>query len=149
MIHGIINEILAHKTRALWSISPDATVFEAIQIMAERNIGALPVTREKKLLGIISERDYTRKVALKGKSSKETKVGEILASPVIASPSDTIEECMRLMTNNRVRHLTILQGDELVGVVSIGDLVNWIISAQTSTIHQLESYISGHYPGAD
>lgn len=149
MIHGIINEILARKTGELWSIGPDATVFESIQIMAERNIGALPVLDRDRLVGIISERDYTRKVALKGKSSKDTKVREILATPVIASPDDTIEECMKLMTSNRVRHLPILQGDELIGLVSIGDLVNWIINAQTSTIHQLESYISGHYPGAD
>ncbi len=149
MIPGIINEILAHKNSELWSISPDATVFEAIQTMADRNIGALPVVANGKLLGIVSERDYTRKVALKGKSSKETRVREILAAPVIASPSDTVEECMKLMTSHRVRHLPILQGDELIGLVSIGDLVNWIISAQTSTIHQLESYITGHYPGAD
>ncbi len=149
MIHGIINEILARKTGELWSTGPDATVFEAIQIMAERNIGALPVLERGRLVGIISERDYTRKVALKGKSSKDTKVREILAPPVIASPDDTIEACMKLMTSNRVRHLPILQGNELLGLVSIGDLVNWIISAQTSTIHQLESYISGHYPGAD
>ncbi len=149
MIPGIINEILAHKNSELWSISPDATVFEAIQTMADRNIGALPVVAQGKLLGIVSERDYTRKVALKGKSSKETRVREILVAPVIASPSDTVEECMKLMTSHRVRHLPILQGDELIGLVSIGDLVNWIISAQTSTIHQLESYITGHYPGAD
>lgn len=149
MIHGIINEILARKTGELWSVCPDATVYEAIQIMAERNIGALPVLERHRLVGIISERDYTRKVALKGKSSKDTKVREILAPPVIASPDDTIEACMKLMTTHRVRHLPILQGDELLGLVSIGDLVNWIINAQTSTIHQLESYISGHYPGAD
>ena len=149
MIHGIINEILARKPDDLWSVSPEATVFEAIEIMADHNIGALPVLSGGKLLGIVSERDYTRKVALKGKSSKETKVREILATPVIASPDDTIEECMKLMTSHRVRHLPILQGDELIGLVSIGDLVNWIINAQTSTIHQLESYISGHYPGAD
>lgn len=149
MIHGIINEILAHKTGELWSIGPDATVFEAIQCMSERNIGALPVIESGRLVGIVSERDYTRKVALKGKLSKETKVREILVPAVIASPSDTIEECMKLMTSNRVRHLPVLQGDEILGLVSIGDLVNWIINAQTSTIHQLESYISGHYPGAD
>ncbi len=149
MIHGIINEILAHKPEELWSINPEATVFEAIEIMATHNIGALPVLSGGKLLGSISERDDTRKVALKGKSSKETRVREILAAPVIASPSDTIEECMRLMTTHRVRHLPIVQGDELIGLVSIGDLVNWIINAQTSTIPQLESYISGHYPGAD
>lgn len=149
MIPGIINEILAHKNSELWSISPDATVFEAIQMMADRNIGALPVIACGKLLGVVSERDYTRKVALKGKSSKETTVREILTSPVIASPSDTVEECMKLMTNHRVRHLLILQGDEVIGLVSIGDLVNWVINAQSVTINQLESYITGHYPGAD
>ncbi len=149
MIPGIINEILAHKNSELWSISPDATVFEAIQMMADRNIGALPVIAACKLLGVVSERDYTRKVALKGKSSKETRVREILAVPVIASPSDTVEECMKLMTTHRVRHLPILQGDQVIGLVSIGDLVNWIITAQSVTINQLESYITGHYPGAD
>ena len=149
MIPGIINEILAHKNSELWSISPDATVFEAIQMMADRNIGALPVIAAGKLLGVVSERDYTRKVALKGKSSKETLVREILAVPVIASPSDTVEECMKLMTTHRVRHLPILQGDQIIGLVSIGDLVNWIITAQSVTINQLESYITGHYPGAD
>jgi CBS domain-containing protein len=149
MIPGIINEILAHKNSELWSISPDATVFEAIQMMADRNIGALPVIFAGKLLGVVSERDYTRKVALKGKSSKETRVREILAVPVIASPSDTVEECMKLMTTHRVRHLPILQGDQVIGLVSIGDLVNWIITAQSVTINQLESYITGHYPGAD
>jgi len=149
MIPGIINEILAHKNSELWSISPDATVFEAIQMMADRNIGALPVIASGKLLGVVSERDYTRKVALKGKSSKETRVREILAVPVIASPSDTVEECMKLMTTHRVRHLPILQGDQVIGLVSIGDLVNWIITAQSVTINQLESYITGHYPGAD
>jgi CBS domain-containing protein len=149
MIPGIINEILAHKTTQLWSISPDATVFEAIEIMAEKNIGALPVLAEGRLLGVISERDYTRKVAIKGKSSKETKVREILAPPVIATPSHTVEECMKLMTTHRVRHLPVLDGERIVGLVSIGDLVNWIINAQSATIHQLESYITGHYPGSD
>jgi CBS domain-containing protein len=149
MIPGIINEILAGKPAQLWSISPDATVFEAIEIMAEKNIGALPVMAGDKLLGVISERDYTRKVALKGRSSKEAKVREIIAPPVTATPVHSVEECMKLMTTNRVRHLPILDGERLVGLVSIGDLVNWIISAQSVTIHQLESYITGHYPGSD
>jgi CBS domain-containing protein len=149
MIPGIINEILTHKTAQLWSVSPDATVFEAIAMMAEKNIGALPVMAEGKLLGVISERDYTRKVAIKGKSSKETKVREILAPPITATPSHTVEECMKLMTTHRVRHLPVLDGERVVGLVSIGDLVNWIINAQSATIHQLESYITGHYPGSD
>ena len=149
MISGVINEILAHKSAQLWSVSPEATVFEAIELMAEKNIGALLVLSGDKLIGVVSERDYTRKVALKGKSSKNTKVREIIEAPVTATPSHTVEDCMKLMTSRRVRHLPILEGERVVGLVSIGDLVNWIISAQTSTIHQLESYITGHYPGSD
>lgn len=149
MIPGIINEILAGKPARLWSVSPDATVFEAIEIMADKNIGALPVMSGEKLVGVLSERDYTRKVALKGKSSKETRVREIIEPPVTATPSHTVEQCMKLMTTHRVRHLPVLDGERVVGLVSIGDLVNWIISAQSVTIHQLESYITGHYPGSD
>lgn len=149
MIPGIINEIIAHKQSQVWSISPAATVFEAIQLMAEKNIGALPVMSGQKLIGIVSERDYTRKVAIKGKSSKDTRVSEILAPAVTATPSHSVEDCMKLMTANRVRHLPILNGEVLVSIVSIGDLVNWIITAQSVTIHQLESYITGHYPGSD
>lgn len=149
MIPGVINEILSSKSPQIWSISPDATVFEAIQLMADKNIGALTVMAGDQLVGVVSERDYTRKVALKGKSSKDTKVREILATPVTATPSHTVEDCMKLMTTNRVRHLPVLDGEKLVGLVSIGDLVNWIITAQSVTINQLESYITGHYPGSD
>jgi CBS domain-containing protein len=149
MIHGSISEILAHKTGPLRTILPEATVFEAIQKMAEYNIGALPVLTSGKLLGMVSERDYTRKVALKGKSSRDTTVREILADAITASPTDTIESCLKRMTTERVRHLAVIQGDEVLGLISIGDLVNWIINAQSATIHQLESYITGHYPGAD
>lgn len=144
---GSIHEILEHKGNAVWTVSPDNTVFEAIQLMSEKNIGALLVTERGKLVGIISERDYTRKVALKGKSSKELHVREIISDRVVSvTPQHTVEECMRLMTENRVRHLPVLDGEKLMGVVSIGDLVNWIISAQSTTIRQLETYISG-YPG--
>jgi CBS domain-containing protein len=122
-------------------------VFDAIQLMADKNIGALLVIEQDKLIGILSERDYTRKVALKGKSSKQTAVREILSGQVIhVTPDHTVEECMRLMTDHRVRHLPVLDGQKIVGVVSIGDLVNWIISAQTTTIQQLQTYIAG-YPG--
>ena len=142
---GTIREILQHKGNTVCIIGPEATVFEAIKLMAEKNVGALLVTRGDKLVGIISERDYTRKVALRGKSSKETAVREILSGRVlVVSPAHTVEECMRLMTEHRVRHLPVLEGDRIAGVVSIGDLVNWIISAQTSTIHQLETYITGY-----
>lgn len=142
--NGTISEILHHKGTLVWSISPEATVFEAIQLMADKNIGALLVTQADRLLGILTERDYTRKVALKGKSSKQTAVKEILSGQVIhVSPDHTVEECMRLMTDNRVRHLPVLEADRIVGVISIGDLVNWIITAQSSTINQLQTYISG------
>ncbi len=139
-----INEILSHKGGQVWSISPEAMVFDAIQLMADKNIGALLVTQADKLVGVLTERDYTRKVALKGKSSKQTAVKEILSGEVIhVTPDHTVEECMRLMTGHRVRHLPVLEAERIVGVVSIGDLVNWIITAQSSTIHQLQTYISG------
>lgn len=144
---GTINEILHHKGTAVWTIPPDVTVFEAIQKMADKNVGALLVTDNEKLVGIVSERDYTRKVALKGKSSKELKVREILSERIVhAAPTQSVEECMRLMTEHRVRHLPVMDGEKIMGIVSIGDLVNWIISAQSTTIRQLETYISG-YPG--
>src|SRR2546425_344441 len=144
---GTISEILNHKGATVWSVSPEMMVFDAIQMMADKNIGALLVIEQGKLVGILSERDYTRKVALKGKSSKQTPVKEILSDQVIhVTPSHTVEDCMRLMTEHRVRHLPVLDGEKIVGVVSIGDLVNWIISTQTTTIHQLQTYITG-YPG--
>jgi CBS domain-containing protein len=144
---GTITEILNHKGTTVWTTSPDTMVFDAIQMMADKNIGALLVTDKGKLLGILSERDYTRKIALKGRSSKQTAVKEILSGPVIhVSPSHTVEDCMRLMTEHRIRHLPVLDGDRVLGIISIGDLVNWIISAQTTTIHQLQTYIAG-YPG--
>ena len=142
--NGTISEILSHKGSTVWSISADATVFEAIQMMADKNIGALLVTENDKLAGIISERDYTRKVMLKGKSSRTTAVREILSSHVIhATPASTVEECLRLMTDHHFRHLPVLDGDQIAGIVSIGDLVNWIISAQHTTISQLQTYITG------
>ena len=145
-ITGTIDAILKNKTTGLWSITPEATVFEAIKIMADKNIGALLVTADEKLVGIISERDYTRKVALKGKSSKETAVREIISTPVItASPAHSVEECLRLMTDHRVRHLPVLDGERMLGVISIGDLVNWVISGQDVAIKQMENYIAGNY----
>jgi CBS domain-containing protein len=147
-IIGNISAVLGQKGSHVWSVSPNATVFDAIEMMAEKNVGALPVIDDDRLVGIVSERDYTRKVALKGKASKQTLVSEIMYTPVIsATPEHTVEECLRIMTENRVRHLPVLEGDTLVGIVSIGDLVNWTISAQTATICHLESYITGQYPG--
>jgi len=142
---GNIAEILEHKGSTIWSVTPTATVFEAIELMANKNVGALLVMEGEKLVGIISERDYTRKVALKGKSSKQTQVREILSGSVVnVTPFSTVEECLRLMTEHRVRHLPVVDGSRIVGVISIGDLVNSIISSQHSTIHQLETYISGY-----
>lgn len=146
MVTGMISEVLARKEGRLWTVSPETTVFEAIQLMADRNVGALLVMDGPSLVGVLTERDYTRKVALRGKSSKETRVREIVSeSPVTVSPAQTVGDCMRLMTEKRVRHLPVIQDNGVVGIVSIGDLVNWIISAQNATITQLEGYISGHY----
>ena len=143
-----ISSILQDKGAQVWAISPDATVFEAIQLMAEKNVGALLVMAGDRLLGVMTERDYTRKVALHGKNSKETRVREIIATSYIsASPFHTVEDCMRLMTHHRVRHLPVLEGERVTGIVSIGDLVNWTISAQNEAINQLENYIAGQYPG--
>lgn len=142
---GQIRDILHNKGGTAWTISPEATVFDAIHLMADKNIGALLVTKGDKLVGIISERDYTRKVVLKGRASKDTPVRDILSGHVISvSPEHSVDECLRLMTEHRVRHLPVLDGDKIMGVVSIGDLVNWIISAQSSTIQQLETYITGY-----
>ena len=143
-----IDAILQQKGSRVWTIPAEATVFEAIQLMAGRNIGALVVVFHGKIEGIFTERDYTRKIALHGKSSKDTLVSEVLSPELLTvAPDSTVEECMRLMTENRVRHLPVLQGDQLAGLVSIGDLVNWIISTQNVEILQLHSYISGQYPG--
>lgn len=145
---GTISEILNFKGTKVWCVSPDTTVFDAIQMMADKNVGALLVTENDRLVGIISERDYTRKVALKGKSSKQTPVREILSGQVVhVTPEHTIEECLHLMTDHRIRHLPVLEGSRILGIVSIGDLVNWIISAQTTTIEQLQTYIAG-YPAS-
>ena len=146
-IAGSVSAILAHKGSAVWSIAPNATVFDAIQLMADKNVGALPVLENGKLVGIISERDYTRKVILKGKSSKETPVRDIMTLELVtAHPGDSISQCMQVMTEKRVRHLPVMEGVEMVGLVSIGDLVRRIISAQTATIDNLEKYITGDYP---
>jgi CBS domain-containing protein len=140
--------LLQSKGTQVYSVTPETKVFDAIQMMAEKNVGALVVLSDDRVVGIFSERDYTRKVVLHGKSSKETEVRELLSTPVIsASPGSSVEECMRLMTTYRVRHLPILEGEKLVGVISIGDLVNWTISAQSTAIHQLQNYIAGQYPG--
>jgi CBS domain-containing protein len=139
-----ICSVLFHKNSTLWSIAPEATVFEAIKLMAEKNIGSLLVMSGGKLAGVFTERDYTRKIALHGKNSKETRVWEIIPKEVLTvTPDDSVEECMRLMTENRVRHLPVVEGTNVIGIVSIGDLVNWIISTQNAHIEQMEQYIAG------
>jgi CBS domain-containing protein len=146
-IAGSVGAILALKGSAVWSIAPNSMVFDAIQLMADKNVGALPVVDNGQLVGMISERDYTRKVALKGRSSKETPVREIMSHEVVTvNVTDTINECMRVMTASRIRHLPVMEGKKMMGLVSIGDLVRGIISAQTATIEFLEKYITGDYP---
>ncbi len=141
---GTIGMILHHKGVAVWSVPLNATVYDAIGILAEKNIGALPVVDGGRLVGIFSERDYTRKVALEGRSSRDTRVREIVSAPVISiTPQHSIEDAMRLMSEKHIRHLPVLEGDKMVGMISIGDLVTWIISAQNSTIDQMEAYIAG------
>ncbi|MGH9664895.1 MAG: CBS domain-containing protein [Bryobacteraceae bacterium] len=143
-----VRSVLHNKDRQIFSVDPDASVFEALETMASRGVGSVLVLSGGRLVGILSERDYARKVILKGKSSRETRVREIMTSPATTiTPDHTVDECMRLMTENRVRHLPVVENDWIMGVVSIGDLVNWIISAQEHAINQLHSYIAGSYPG--
>jgi CBS domain-containing protein len=143
-----VRSILVAKGSAVWSVPADTSVYDAVLLMAEKDVGALVVMEGGKLAGMFSERDYARKVILHGKSSKEALVREVMSSPVVTvSPEEKVDECMRIVTRHRVRHLPVVEGGELVGLISIGDLVNWIISAQAETIHQLSSYIAGKYPG--
>ena len=145
-IVGSVGTILAQKGSAVWSIAPNAMVYDAIQLMADKNVGALPVVDNGELVGIISERDYTRQVSLKGKSSKDTPVREIMTQELVTAKSaDTVSECMRVMTDSGIRHIPVTEGKKMIGLVSLGDLVKWIISAQTATIDALEKHITGGY----
>jgi CBS domain-containing protein len=141
-ISGKVSGILAgKKISTVWSIGPNATVIDAIRFMDEKNVGALPVVENGKLLGIVSERDYTRKIILKGRSSKDTPVSDIMTKELLTVNSgDSVAECMRIMTEKRVRHLPVLEGTKLVGILSIGDVVNWLMSAQKAMIDNLERY---------
>lgn len=141
---GLVKNLLERKGNQVWSVSPDVTVYDALILMAEKRIGALLVLEQEKLVGVFSERDYARKVILRGKSSKETKVSEIMSSKVFyVSLSHRIEECMALMTDKSIRHLPVLDDGELQGVISIGDVVKATISEQEFIIEQLEHFITG------
>jgi CBS domain-containing protein len=139
-----IASTLRNKGGSVWSVPPETSVFDAIAMMADKRVGALLVMKDERLVGIISERDYARKVILQGRSSKDTPVEEIMTRDVVTvTPDQEIEECMRIITQHRIRHLPVLCGEEVVGVISIGDLVNAIISDQAHTINQLHTYIHG------
>lgn len=143
-----ISSVLQHKGSAIWTIGPEATVYEAIESMADKNVGCLVVLEGEQLLGLITERDYTRGVILKKRRSRETLVRDIMSvDPVSLSPADTVEHCMKLMTERRIRHIPVLDDrKKVVGIVSIGDVVKWTISAQGAMIDHLENFIKGSYP---
>jgi CBS domain-containing protein len=139
---GKVSSILAHKKAStVWSIGPNAMVIDAIRLMDEKNVGALPVVDHGTIVGIVSERDYTRKVIVKGRSSKDTPVSDIMTKELLTvKPGDNVAECMRIMTEKRVRHLPVLEGTKLVGILSIGDVVNWLMSALKEMVDNLERY---------
>lgn len=141
---GKVRNVLQSKSNSTISVSPDSTVFEALELMVEKNIGALLVMDQEEFVGIFTERDYARKVILKGKASKETLIREIMTEdPVTVTPDNTIEDCMRLMTNKFIRHLPVLDNGKLIGIISIGDVVKYIIEEQRFIIENLEHYITG------
>jgi CBS domain-containing protein len=148
-VSGNIAAVLGQKNREIFSITPDTDVDDAVKMMDEKNVGALLVMKGDKLVGMLSERDYARKVMLRGKKSSETKVSDIMSSNLtVTHPNEGVDDCLRAMTDKRIRHLPVLdENDKVIGVVSIGDLVKYVISCQSATIAHLESYISGGYSG--
>ncbi len=143
---NFVSQLLAAKGHDIWSVPPASTVFAALQLMAEKRVGALLVLDEGSLVRVFSERDYARKVILKDKSSKDTQVADIMSSKVVTvRPDQSIEECMSLMTEKRVRHLPVMDSENLVGMISIGDAVKAVIAEQEEVIEQLEHYISGTF----
>jgi CBS domain-containing protein len=146
-LRDTIGSVLANKGREVWSVTPNTLVYDAVEMMSDKRVGALLVIAGGKLSGVVSERDYARKVILQGKSSKHTQVQEIMSSPaVFVTPDQTVDDCMHIMTDQRIRHLPVVENGNVTGVISIGDLVRWIISAHEQTIHELHSYITGSYP---
>jgi CBS domain-containing protein len=146
-LDATVGSVLKQKGSEVWVVTPDQTVYESIEMMADKGVGALLVLSAGKLVGIISERDYARKVILTGKSSTSTLVKEIMTTPVIfVTPDQAVDECMIVMTRNRIRHLPIVENEKVLGVVSIGDLVKWVVSEQEETIKHLQNYISANYP---
>ena len=145
-VSGNISAVLGQKSREIFSITPDTCVDDAVKIMDEKNVGALLVMKGNKLVGMLSERDYARKVMLRGKKSSETPVSDIMSSNLtVTNPNEGVEECLRVMTDKRIRHLPVLEAQKVIGVISIGDLVKHVISCQSATIAHLENYISGGF----
>lgn len=139
-----IKEVLAAKGQTIWTIHPDDSVYDALVLMAEKNIGALPVVEDDRLVGLFTERDYARGIILKERRSRDTNVREAMTRPVaVVHPGQSLEECMALMTEKRLRHLPVMEGDQLLGIISIGDLVKAIIEDHRFTIDQLVRYITG------
>jgi len=147
-VSGNIGAVLGQKSREIFSVTPDTCVDDAVKMMDEKNVGALLVMKGNKLVGMLSERDYARKVMLRGKKSSDTPVSDIMsANLTVTHPNEGVEECLRVMTDKRIRHLPVLEGQKVIGVISIGDLVKHVISCQSATIAHLESYISGGFSG--
>lgn len=143
---GKVRNILHNKGNAIFSVEPTTMVYRAIEVMCEKNIGGLLIVEDKKLVGIFTERDYARKLILKGRSSKDTPIRELMTSNLVTvTPDTSIDDCMRVMTGRKIRHLPVLENDQLVGLISIGDVVRFVIDEQKSIIEHLEHYITGHH----